>query len=348
MSFFRVASPWDGFSRAPLRNVLAALLVADAALTAFFVGRLQPSALSHPNAPRWLLSLGGNLPALGLCVLLALVAAAHFARGAGRVVSGVVAIAVVGLLVEAHAALLDGPMRFLFFSGAAATGWCFGLVFARWQGLRLEEPSDAEAVEALAEQGAVAVLAACYLGALTSKLSVSGLAWVTTTGLQATLAAQHVWGHSTTVDAIVVGLLGHAGIAKLLSAFTLLAQASAAALPFGRRGRAVAATALLLFHAGVWLLTPIAFPQAMVLLAAFGFPWGRAFPSLTLPRPAPPPSRGLRPTAASRGAIVWAIAIALAFLPAVRRYTSRHHDRHEGGAHAPLPVTPAPSPAGQR
>src|SRR5207248_5057528 len=89
-------------------------------------------------------------------------------------------------------------------------------------------------------------------------------------------------------------------------------------LPFSRRGRPVACALLLTFHLGVWLLTPIAFPQAMILLVALGWP-----------RPSIDPA----PTTTARGAaLVAALAIA-AWLPPVRGLARR--------LHAP-PVMPAP------
>ena len=59
-SSLRYVLPWT----------LGALLVADAALTAWFLRTLGPSPLSHPDAPRVLLSLGGNAPCLVLVVVL--------------------------------------------------------------------------------------------------------------------------------------------------------------------------------------------------------------------------------------------------------------------------------------
>jgi hypothetical protein len=336
-----VTSPWDGASRAPLRRVLGALMAFDVVLGAWFVSSLRPGAVSHPHAPGWLLALGSNMPALGVIACVGLAASAQFARRAGQVAWGLVALVAVGLLVEAQGALLEGPMRFLFFSGAALTGWLAGLVFARWQGLDARDPDEADRCEAFAEQGAVSVLAACYANAFVGKLLSSGVSWVVDGGLQATIAAQHSWGQSAALDALATITLEHAWLTSGLAAFTLIAQGSAVLLPFSRRGRAVSASLLLAFHTGVWLLTPISFPQAMVLLLAFGFPWPAWVARL---RGKAPPAEGVAPGIALPGA-VWragcavAAVVALAWLLPISGYTQLHHKRSvrpEASAAAPV------------
>jgi hypothetical protein len=339
------ASPWDGASRAPLRVVLGALMAFDVLLAAWFVSSLRPSALSHPHAPGWLLSLGSNPPALAVIAIVGAAAAVQFARRAGQIGYALVALGAVGVLVEAQAALLEGPMRFLFFSGAALTGWVAGLGFARSQGLDARRPEQTRRAEALAEQGAVSALAACYLGAFTSKLLSTGVRWIVDGGLQATIAAQHTWGRSALLDALATATLEHGWLTNGLSGFTLAAQASAVLLPFSRRGRSLSAALLLWFHVGVWLLTPISFPQAMALLVAFGFPWpawlakiqsrplAAALPALPDVAPGLPPRRAVLGAAAAM-----ALVVGLAWLPPLRAYTQLHHRRSS----APAPPAPAP------
>ncbi|MGZ5969359.1 MAG: hypothetical protein ACXWP4_16915, partial [Polyangiales bacterium] len=197
-----VTGPWDGASRAPLRVVLALLVCFDAMLTAWFVATSPASSLSHPHAPQALLALGGHGPAALAVAAIAVVAAVQFARRPGAIAAALVALVAVGVLVEAHAALIDGPMRFLFFTGAVLLGWTAGLCFARWEGLDLRTAEGAHRTEVLAEQGAVSALAACYVGAFFSKLLGSGLHWADAGALQVTIAAQHAWGRSGVLDAL--------------------------------------------------------------------------------------------------------------------------------------------------
>ncbi len=343
------ASPWDSASRAPLRIVLGALMAFDVLLGTWFVSSLRPSAISHPHAPGWLLALGSNLPALAVIASFGVAASVQFARRAGQIGYALVALCAVGILVEAQAALLEGPMRFLFFSGSALTGWVAGLVFARFQGLDARRPEQTRRAEALAEQGAVSALSACYLGAVAGKLSSTGVRWIVDGGLQSTIAAQHTWGRSALLDALATATLEHAWLANGLAAFTLLSQASAVLLPFSRRGRSLSALLLLGFHTGVWLLTPIAFPQAMVLLVAFGFPWPRwlatsqarspaqgALPALPDVAPGLPPRR-----AVLRAGAAFALVVGLAWLPPLRAYTQLQH-RREAGQAFPALLSSAP------
>jgi len=347
------ASPWDGASRAPLRVVLGALMAFDVLLGAWFVSSLRPSAISHPHAPGWLLALGSNLPALAVIASVGVAASVQFARRAGQIGYALAAICAAGVLVEAQAALLEGPMRFLFFSGAALTGWVAGLVFARFQGLDARRPEQTRRAEALAEQGAVSAVAACYLGAVASKLGSTGVRWVVDGGLQSTIAAQHTWGRSALLDALALAALEHAWLVHGLAGFTLLSQASAVLLPFSRRGRSLSALLLLGFHTGVWLLTPIAFPQAMVLLVAFGFPWPRwfakslarsqaqgALPALPDVAPGLPPSAAVLRTVAA-----FALVVGLAWLPPLRAYTQLQHRRSAGQSE---PASPALAPLSEQ
>lgn len=221
---------------------------------------------------------------LAALAIPAVLASLMFARRPAAARWGWLALACVAVLVESH-----GPMRFLYFSGSCLLGWLFGLAVAE---------QDAEV---LAEEGAVGALAAAYVGALLGKLATAG--WVN--GLQTVIAGQHEWGHSQLLDAATTYILEHRSVATTLGVFTLVAQASAALMPFSLVGRRIAASLLLLFHAGVYLLTPIFFPQAMVLLAAFGFRRKRELP----------------PANVKRAVIAVAVVVVIAWLPPVRAFT---------------------------
>jgi hypothetical protein len=255
-----------------MRLILAALMAFDALFSA---RSLLPSHTALFAAP----------------ALLSLVL---FARRPAQSLWGWISLISVGVLVES---MSDGPMRFLFFSGTALLGWLFGLACARWQ--RVDD------AEALAESGALATLAAAYLGALLDKLATPG--W--TDGLRPILASQHVWGHARALDAITAFILAHEGVARALAIFTLVAQASAVLLPFSGRGKTLSAILLLAFHGGIWLLTPIAFPQAMILVGAFGFRKSET------PMVASPPSR--------RAIAAVALVVVAAWLPWTRAFTQK-------------------------
>ncbi len=339
----KVTGTWDGASRAPLRVVLALLVCFDAMLTAWFVATSPASTLSHPQAPRALLALGGHWPGALAVAAIAVAAAAQFARRSGAILAALVALVAVGVLVEAHAALIDGPQRFLFFTGAVLLGWTAGLCFARWEGIDARTPEGAHRSEVLAEQGAVSALAACYVGAFVSKLLGSGVHWADAGALQVTIAAQHAWGTSSALDALANAALEHPIIPLTLAGLTLIAQASAAFMPFSRRGRVVSSVLLLAFHTGVWLLTPISFPQSMVLLVAFGFPWPRLFSRLRVSIDDHVPASG-RSHALKRLAVVIGAMVLIAASPPVRAYTALQHHRGGNTDGNPGGHEPAPPP----
>ncbi len=226
-------------------------------------------------------------PAMLPIAVVTLLSAFQFAR-TKLLLYGAIALVATGVLVGSEAR----PERFLFFSGACLAGWLLGLALDG---------------EPLAIAGASGTLAATYLGAFLEKIATRD--W--SGGVRAVIAAQHVWGHSRLTDAITSFVLQNDAAGRALGMFTLMAQGSALLLPFSDRGRKISATLLLLFHGGVWLLTPIFFPQAMLLVAAFGFG----------PRPEvshPPSRQGLIGAAAAVTVIVLC-----AWLPPVRAFTHR-------------------------
>jgi hypothetical protein len=311
----------------------------DAVLATRSLWSLRPTEISDSGAPTWLLSLGSNRPALIALLVLSVAFSIAFAWRPGRIAAGLGAIVSVGTLVEAQSALLDGPMRFLFFSGAALTGWMAGLSFARWQGLDVQNADGERATEALAEQGAVGALAACYLGSVSSKLEATGLRWAVDGGLSSTIAAQHSWGKLSLLDSLASFALAHPWLPHTLAAITMVAQASAILLPFSRAGRALSATLLLSFHLGVSLFTPILFSQAMILLLAFSYPWPRWLSKLRGNTVDPPTIRAT-PRALALGGVLVAMVVTVAWLPAVRAYSRRE----DMGA----PSTPALQPLSTR
>ncbi|MBL8916906.1 MAG: hypothetical protein JNM17_39750 [Archangium sp.] len=298
-----------------MKRVLAVLLVFDAVIAIALTWSLTPSDISHPNAPNFLFSIGGHPPVLLFLGALTLIGAWQFAFTRRTVQGALLALLSVGLLVESQAALLEGPMRFLFFTGAVTVGWLAGHYIGR----------DREDSERFSDAGALGALAACYLGALISKLVTSGGSWVFDGGLRSTIAAQHRWGSST--DGLARFVLEHEGVANAMAAFTLLAQASAVLLIFGLRARRIACVLLLLFHAGVWLLTPISFPQAMVLLVVAMF-----VPASDSDGPV---MTELRPNFLKL-AIATLVFVGVAWLPPLREYTALHHHR----APSPQPLSP--------
>src|SRR2546429_612054 len=78
-----------------------------------------------------------------------------FARGAGRLVAGLVPFIALMLLSSVHARLFGSPWRHLYYSGLCLFGWLMGLMVSRVGG----RPSD----ESYARIGSLALLGAAYL-----------------------------------------------------------------------------------------------------------------------------------------------------------------------------------------
>lgn len=361
-------SPWEGSSRRPIRIAVACVLAADViALSVALIGA-RPSALSHPAAPALLLALGGRPWLVAPIAAVALSAVVAFARRPAALAPGLCALGAAAILCESHAALVGGPMRVFFTGGAVMLGWLAGLAFAR----RLErartaiEPGDEPGAraEALGEAGAAAALAATYLGASVSKLLASGLSWADANALRVTVVSQRGLGGRSPLDLYASAVLASPALAWTLAALTLLIQTAAVLYPWSPRLRAAVGTLLLAFHLNVWALTPILFPQAMVMLVVLSYPWPRIAarlrprsPAREVPDGAPSPAGAAPPAqlpaaalarVALRAAALAAAVIALAALSPIRAYTGRHHrpdpgrrdDGRDRGGEAAAPAAP--------
>ncbi|HEX8794602.1 MAG TPA: hypothetical protein VF765_26835 [Polyangiaceae bacterium] len=333
----KIASPYDGHPRTVLRFVLAAVLAFDTLLAWHALATVHPSAASHPHAPAWLLAFAGHPWAAAPFAVTALVALAAFARRPALVVPGWIALAAVGWIVEAHAAAIEGPYRIFFSGGAAMLGWLVAATYARAVG---REPEDAER---FAEMGAAAGLAATYVNAVASKMLAGGVGWIDADSLRAIVLTQHHVNASGISAAYAAAIADHASLAGTLVLLTLIAQASALAYPWHPAARAVSGTLLLAFHANTAILTPLFFPEAMVLLAALSYPW----PAIVLrlrggapaARGASPGTAPARPVRTVRAALIGALLAGalVAWTSPLRSYTLVHHS-HGSDAAPALPA----------
>lgn len=336
----RLTSPFDGRARAGLRIVLACVLAFDALLASRFLLEVHPGPASHPLAPRWLLAFAGHAWLVAPVAALALVSLVVFARRPARLGAGCVALAALALLVEAHAATIEGPYRIFFSGGATMLGWLVGAGYARATG------RDAEQSERHAEFGAAAGLAATYVDAFASKIVAGGIGWTDADSLRAIVLTQHHVNATGLSSAYAAAIADHAWLARTLVTLTLLAQASAVAYPWRARARAASGALLLAFHANTAVLTPLFFPEAMVLLLALSFPWPaiaerlRGRPASEAPVEVGVPARSwARARATVAGGFV--VASILAWVSPLRSYTLVQH-RH-ASCEPPLPG-PRPEP----
>ncbi len=328
-----MTSPYDGYSRAPLRVGLALVGSIDAVLVALRVHEIAPSERTHPFAPRVLIGLHDHPFALAALVALALVGFAALATRRAVIAGSLAGVVALAILEESHAALVGGPMRNYFFSGALTLGWAFGTLYARGiSGRVLSQPVAGE--ERLAEMGSVGVLAATYTGAAVSKLLASGAGWLDPNHLRAIIVAQHRVGDASVLGRMAAVVVDHGVVAMSLEIATLVVQLGAILLVVSARSRVVWSAALLGFHLSVALLTGLVYLEAMVLVLLFGFPWP------AVPRRPRTPDAPLVVVRSPRRVLVVAstaiaLVAALAALPPVRGYTAMHHRSHGSAMRPP-------------
>jgi hypothetical protein len=325
----RITSPWDGRARVGLRAVLAAVLAFDTLLVSHFLLGVRPGPASHPHAPAWLLAFAGRTWAIAIAATVAIVSLVAFARRAAAVMPGWIALVCIGVLVEAHAASIEGPYRIFFSASAAMFGWLVGATYARARGIK------ATNAERHAEFGAAAGLAATYVNAFASKTMSGGIGWTDADSLRAVVLTQHHVGGSWLSNAYADAVADHAWLAGTLVTLTLVAQVSALGYPWHRVTRAISGTLLFAFHANTAILTPLFFPQAMVLLLALSFPWAR---TAVTTQDAPAAAAARAPRVVLAGALT--LCALVAWASPLRSYTLAHH-RHGAGA-SPAPTPPVP------
>jgi hypothetical protein len=318
-----LASPWRGHSRRPLRVALAIAAIADALVLAVAIARTPPGARSHPAAPDWLLGIGDAPRFLFGLVFLLGGAGYGFARRRASLACGLAALAGLALLAESHAALVGGPARSFFASGALLLAWVAGAALAR-----ALAPASGElcAVEdRFGEAAAVAVFAAMYVAAGMSKLLASGTAWADETTLRGIILSHHRVDDASWIAAYARAVAESPGLGQALAAATLVVQLGAMLLLAAPRWRLVWAALLIGFHLNTLLLAGILYLENALLLLAFALPWPAI---LGRPRPDEPPPT-FAPTRVARvlavAFAVVALLILLGYALPIRDYTALHH-----------------------
>ncbi|HWB77797.1 MAG TPA: hypothetical protein VG755_22675 [Nannocystaceae bacterium] len=304
------SSPWDGGDRRVLAVVLAMVACWDLLALAFELALEPSSGLPHPSAPAWLLAIAESSFAVIVVASIGVAAAIAYARERLAIASALVVLVCSGVLVEAAAARGPGPYRARFFIGAMLLGAVIGRVWAR-----IAKDDERRAAEA----GAVAMLAATWLGAATSKLGGAGIGWADATTLRAVALA-----HAPVDGSTPTAWLAHApGAARAFAIATVIVQAVALLHPWTKTLRAITAIALIGFHVGVAVFAGIGYWEPVVLLLAFSLPWPRWLPRLRMPDEAYAPIAVARAHAIV--AALLAVIVALAWLIPWRSYTDLHH-----------------------
>jgi hypothetical protein len=326
----------DGMSRAPLRVGIALLGAIDAVGLAMQIHRTGKSEISHPFAPQFLFALHDRPITLVLIVAAAIASFAAFAVRRRSITAGLLALALLAVLSESHAALVGGPARSFYVVGAVTLGWVFGLGYARGVSAGgLHHPVASE--ERLAEIGALGAFAATYVGAAASKLIIGGADWADANHLRAIVASQHPVGDSSLLGLYADTVVNHGALSEAFGFATLVIQLGAFMLLVSPTTRKVWTVAILAFHLNVLLLVHIIYAESVVIALLFGFPWPAIVARLRGRALQPSPERPFAPASRRAARVTFAVALSglcilgtVGALPLVRAYTAEHHRTQSG------------------
>ncbi|HFE44084.1 MAG TPA: hypothetical protein ENJ18_01135 [Nannocystis exedens] len=282
-------SYWDGYSRAPLRIGLATIAAIEFAVEAWAVATMAADPAHFP-ATAGLSQLLAGLPGLAWviygAVLLGLLALATDRR---PIIGTFWALLCMVLLSQWQTQLFGSPSRNSFFPGAALLGWAIGSAWAHAQQQDSSPRSTTAARvfrQRLAEAGALACIAAAYVGSGTSKLISAGASWGDASQVRALILWQSpvaTWGWLLDYRQT---LLMSPGYARAAAIATLCIEIGGVFLLFGRRLRLLSALAIIAMHVNIILLCTMPYLEPMALLLLFALPWPQLLGSAKLPRTA--------------------------------------------------------------
>lgn len=295
-------SPWGASPRRGLRVGLALVLAFDATIAANALSHAEVGEDSIRAVP-WLLALGGRPLVVWALAAVAYLAAFMFARARRPIASGLVALAVLGALVGALTALQAMVPRNFYVTGTAVTGWLVGEL-VEWARRRRGEPVASPG--ALPEAGAAGALAAMYLSAAVSKLTLTGAEWLSPVTLESLVLTQHSLSDQSLLASYMRLVATTPSLATALAGAALVMQLFAPVWLIGPRLRAAWGTLFLAFHLNVFLLTGIPYLEPFALVLLFSYPWPKL--AARLRRQAP----GGEVEAPERGPALALVAIPLA------------------------------------
>ncbi len=218
----------------------------------------------------------------------------RFVRRSDQLAWGAAGFALLWLVVRIWTtAYATGHQDFIQ-GGAAMLGWLLGAAWARALGLRpSRSPEERLEADRFGGTGALAVFAATYVCAGTSKLLNTGFEWTGAVTIRL-MAISHLRVDDTSLLAGLKTWLAHNSYAgTVLQWATVIVQLGAVTVLLGRRARVVWCFALALLHVGIYLSSGIVFLTPMVIALAFAVPWDRrrgAEPREAESREAEPPA----------------------------------------------------------
>jgi hypothetical protein len=327
-------SPWGESPRGALRLAVAA----SSAMA--FVG-LAVAMIEHRAADvvRQTVPLAPMARSPGFVVGLSvagLALVAAFAHGRWATVAGLGAYGLLAWMNGLLGALGGGGAERFHVPAAVLLAWCVGLLLGRLA----NRGADVAFREAVADAAAAGALFAPYFVSGVSKFAHGGVDWGRGDALRTFLLASARFEPGTLRAAALDYLVDSPSLADALAKGVLFAQLAALVAPLFAPARAVTGLLLAGFHAGLWLLTRRAYPEALVLLLALSVPWPRLVPRLRSPSPGAdePPGVSWRAVGAGLAAAFVAAGLVARGPEATSQYSAGRPPRRDAAAQK-APVT---------
>jgi hypothetical protein len=278
-------STWDGHSRAPLRVGIATIAAVELLVESAQVDWQSRDPVAYPprgGLAEGLATIPGAAWLIYAMILLGLVALATDRR---PILAGAWALLWAGLLSEWQTQIFGSPSRNAFFPGAVLLGWILGQAWARATSRAAGTTAGRAFRERLAEAGALACLAAAYVGSGGSKLLSAGLGWTDGAQVRALILEQQPVASWAWLASYRDAMVEHPSMAAGAAAATLVIETGAVLLLLGPRLRLAWAAVLLGLHLNIILLCAMPYLEPMLLLVLFVVPWPRVFGRRRIPEP---------------------------------------------------------------
>lgn len=319
---------WDGASRAPLRIGIASIAAIELFVESAQIDWQSRDPQRYPPQgalAETLATIPGAAFLLWGAIALGLVA---LARDRRPITGGLWAIGWAMLQSEWQTQIFGSPSRNAFFPGAVILGWVLGQAWARAIARDAGTTASRAFRERLGEAGALACLAAAYVGSCISKLSSAGLSWADGAQIRALVLQQRPVASWDWLVAYRDAIVEVPAMAVAAAAITLVIEGGAFLLLFGPRLRLVWAAAILGLHANIILLCTMPYLEPMALLLLMAPPWPRLVAARReVDDAAPVPSRlAARRLAPRRMVAMLAGIVLLAWLLAPWGWTGEHVD----------------------
>ncbi len=271
------ASPYDGYSRTPLRVGLAVITgIVFLGEICSIVSMLGDPHFAHVPGPLHLLP---NHPAsawfLFVCIAVGLVSLALDRRS---IVAAFWSLFWMSVTSYWQRELFGSPSRNSFFPGVMVFGWLLGLIWARIvAGKDAEQPQGRVFRERLAEAGAMACIAAGYTSSGLSKLFAAGVDWINPHQIRWLILGQEPLANWSWLVAYRNYVVEHPQAASFAALMTIVVEGGGFFLILGSRWRLLWTGMIWALHCNIILLCLMPYFEPMALLLLFSVPWPRLF-----------------------------------------------------------------------